>query len=326
MYSYVSLAKGFGILLVIAGHFTTVKYAPGFYNAFRDWIYAFHMPLFMSLSGFLFAYSLKRSSGQLPFWSFVRKKFTRLMVPYFFVSAVIALIKWYFPKGRIVNYGYLTDLLYMNVGGVAVFLWFLYALFLIFLIAAVFVQFKRGHMAMGVVALPLFFMTLPDVFFLSYVKVYLLYFWLGMCLFMAADKKVLRLSLKEMWVALLLFIPVYACRTMGHDGFLRNLENLLCGTLCSYAVICFCNYLNRYTSVIQKSILHVGKQSAAIYLMHMAGVSLVCVWYEKLAVFTPLTYLVALIVAVIMGVGLSLLANKYLVSSNKYVNWLMGGN
>ena len=60
--------------------------------------------------------------------------------------------------------------------------------------------------------------------------------------------------------------------------------------------------------------------------MHMAGVSLVCVWYEKLAVFTPLTYLVALIVAVIMGVGLSLLANKYLVSSNKYVNWLMGGN
>ena len=69
-----------------------------------------------------------------------------------------------------------------------------------------------------------------------------------------------------------------------------------------------------------------GKQSAAIYLMHMAGVSLVCVWYEKLAVFTPLTYLVALIVAVIMGVGLSLLANKYLVSSNKYVNWLMGGN
>jgi hypothetical protein len=47
---------------------------------------------------------------------------------------------------------------------------------------------------------------------------------------------------------------------------------------------------------------------------------------EKLAVFTPLTYLVALIVAVIMGVGLSLLANKYLVSSNKYVNWLMGGN
>ena len=169
MYSYVSLAKGFGILLVIAGHFTTVKYAPGFYNAFRDWIYAFHMPLFMSLSGFLFAYSLKRSSGQLPFWSFVRKKFTRLMVPYFFVSAVIALIKWYFPKGRIVNYGYLTDLLYMNVGGVAVFLWFLYALFLIFLIAAVFVQFKRGHMVMGVVALPLFFMTLPDVFFLSFV-------------------------------------------------------------------------------------------------------------------------------------------------------------
>ena len=69
MYSYVSLAKGFGILLVIAGHFTTVKYAPGFYNAFRDWIYAFHMPLFMSLSGFLFAYSLKRSSGQLPFWN-----------------------------------------------------------------------------------------------------------------------------------------------------------------------------------------------------------------------------------------------------------------
>ena len=51
-YPFVTLAKGIGILLVIAGHFTCPRYMPESYLELKDWIYSFHMPLFMMLAGF----------------------------------------------------------------------------------------------------------------------------------------------------------------------------------------------------------------------------------------------------------------------------------
>ncbi|MET0241435.1 MAG: acyltransferase family protein [Sphingobium sp.] len=72
---WVDAAKGIGILLVIAGH---VWWRPG---AVRDAIYAFHMPLFFILSG----YMVKPQPG----WALLWRQARTLFVPFVAFSLIL---------------------------------------------------------------------------------------------------------------------------------------------------------------------------------------------------------------------------------------------
>ncbi len=72
---YIDTLKGIGILLVLLGHVS------GLPSALHDIIYSFHMPLFFVISGFLF-------SGRPPVYSYVKKKFFRLIVPAWFMGLI----------------------------------------------------------------------------------------------------------------------------------------------------------------------------------------------------------------------------------------------
>lgn len=55
---YIDIAKGTGIILMVLGHI------PAFSNNYKfayKFIYAFHMPLFFIISGYLFAYKYKQN-------------------------------------------------------------------------------------------------------------------------------------------------------------------------------------------------------------------------------------------------------------------------
>lgn len=52
--------KSFAIFLVILGHVSSVYDSRGYSSPIALWIYSFHMPLFMMLSGMFFKYSLKK--------------------------------------------------------------------------------------------------------------------------------------------------------------------------------------------------------------------------------------------------------------------------
>lgn len=69
--------KGIGILLVVLGHVTI---SPVF---LQKLIYAFHMPMFFILSGYLFNVEKKR---QLEFKSFAISRFKRLYLPSLFIG------------------------------------------------------------------------------------------------------------------------------------------------------------------------------------------------------------------------------------------------
>ncbi len=71
----VDIAKGIGIILVVFGH--TVARWGGEHEGLHRFIYSFHMPLFFYLSGIYIA------SGK-DFNSFIKSKFTRLCIPFFF--------------------------------------------------------------------------------------------------------------------------------------------------------------------------------------------------------------------------------------------------
>ena len=70
--------KGIGIIAVIIGHLETLPYYP-----YRNFVFAFHMPLFFIVAGFF--YNIK------PVKVCFKKDFKRLIIPYFFTSIIVLL-------------------------------------------------------------------------------------------------------------------------------------------------------------------------------------------------------------------------------------------
>lgn len=68
--------RGLAMLLVLLQHAN----APG-----GGWILSFHMPLFFLLSGYLASFREQKAT----FWTYIKPKFFRLLLPYFFLKASI---------------------------------------------------------------------------------------------------------------------------------------------------------------------------------------------------------------------------------------------
>jgi len=128
----IDIVKGLAIILVVYGHVIEHGMAPQgkdfFLNPVFKVIYTFHMPLFVFISGYLVALSLKKRSPMDVF----KRKFDSLLVP--FVSLAIL--------GIIVSYG--LNILFANNSGGVNFLqdlldqlllkpsvWFLFTLFIL---------------------------------------------------------------------------------------------------------------------------------------------------------------------------------------------------
>lgn len=128
----------FAMTLVVAGHSDIT-------SDFKDlwiykWAYSFHMPLFFFISGFLFA--LKYQLKSISFGAFVKKKAIRLLVPFLFINTVIFIIKANFIKDVSLmqhpvefTMASFLDSTFFNPMG---FMWFLPALFVVFIIAVLF--------------------------------------------------------------------------------------------------------------------------------------------------------------------------------------------
>ena len=326
-YDYITLSKAIGIILVVVGHFTSTVYMPAYYSEIKNLIFSFHMPLFMILSGFLFQMSMSRKPGDIPLLPFIKKKFLRLMVPYFFISAAIALLNFglglFMPVKRVVDWRYLLEIFYTNVGGSAVFLWFMYTLFVVFLISALCMKLKGGITILGILSVILYFIPLPQIFYLSFVHSFIIYFWAGMILFLLTDKEKLRPSLVHSIFAIIILTLAYGRRDFVETENLKQFLNLICGLSGSYMVICIAHDIQKSSN---NWLMSLGKYSAYIYLLHMAGVYSVRVIYEKMGLFTPFTYSIALALAVIAGLVLPVILTKYVINKNKSLTFLMGGN
>jgi fucose 4-O-acetylase-like acetyltransferase len=132
---WVDNLKGIGIILVVIGHVAgglnsagNIPSSTTFDYAIR-WIYAFHMPLFFFASG-LFAYrSLTKGRSQL-----IKSKAMTLLYPY----AVWTILQWscHEMMARYTNTAPEADQLILSLYSPYMNLWFLYALFLVFVMFA----------------------------------------------------------------------------------------------------------------------------------------------------------------------------------------------
>lgn len=90
---YITLAQVVGCLLVILGHsYPFVTYMPEKVADSRIFIYAFHMPLFVFCSGYLFAYT--DQTQRKTFGTYVKQRALKLLIPYFVLSLIGLLPKY----------------------------------------------------------------------------------------------------------------------------------------------------------------------------------------------------------------------------------------
>ena len=82
------IARAICIILVVVGHFNPDD-TPAWWKAANTCIYSFHMPVFLFISGFIYAFYFKKSN----YIPFMLKKMKRLFVPYLVASLIVVSIK-----------------------------------------------------------------------------------------------------------------------------------------------------------------------------------------------------------------------------------------
>jgi fucose 4-O-acetylase-like acetyltransferase len=134
----------FGILLVVLGHSvprSSVLHASPPYPDYIIWmhnfIYSFHMPLFMFLSGYLFVHSTR--DREIQYINFIGKKVTRLLIPYIVLSTLaflpkVILTKYAARPIELTCTSYIRGLIFPSENPIIA-MWFLPVLFSIFLVA-----------------------------------------------------------------------------------------------------------------------------------------------------------------------------------------------
>lgn len=135
---YISFLQAFGIILVVAGHaFPTDGHGSPLYQ----WIYSFHMPLWVFLSGYLLRYTAPTAApgecplAGIPFRKFVLKKARRLLVPYLLISTLVFVPKAWLSRWAVkpveMSWSAYLDMLLIPSKNVIVYYWFLPTIFIL---------------------------------------------------------------------------------------------------------------------------------------------------------------------------------------------------
>lgn len=219
----IAFLQVWAIVLVCLGHSLFNPYATLYIHR---WIYAFHMPLFMFLSGYLLVYACygKNKEVRDTEWfgreQFILKKAKRLLLPYFFISTLVyvpkCLLSAYALRPVDLSFRAYANMLLYPWDNVIKFFWFLPTLFIITLLTVGLVKiFRIGRenmFAYGIVFAVLLLLKvvnpLEGVAFLNLEGVigYWLFFWSGFMFFFLQGNIERRLRLERGWVCALLGI------------------------------------------------------------------------------------------------------------------------
>ena len=145
----INFLQNFGILLVVLGHAIPIEnnIIVGM-PIVHKFIYSFHMPLFMFISGYLLNYTTKDISN-INLIAFIVKKAKRLLLPYFIISSFVYIPKCLFSsfamrKSYLSVEGWIHSLVYPGDNPI-IFFWFLPTLFFIMISVVVLLKIIKNN-------------------------------------------------------------------------------------------------------------------------------------------------------------------------------------
>jgi len=259
------------ILLVVFGH-SIIIYSPfwGYYNsihevpilaAIKDIINVIQMPLFFSISGYLFCNAL---SKKITFKKIIFNKCKRLIIPFLLIG-----LCWMIPIKILINYSNYNGRSIFGILKTFIFgqdlghLWYLPTLFIIFIIMYLFNKLlsliKTNKKIDLLILIVLFILSLFASkyhyhIFLNNPAIYLLYFYVGL-LVNKYEKKVL--SWNRFLISIIFAILMYAAVRL-FDNTLNCLTAII-GIVALYKILP--NKTNKVFSIVDRN-------SFGIYLFH----------------------------------------------------------
>ena len=277
----VDIMQGVAMLLVVFGHHL-LGFMPDGYGKFHTWLYIFHMPLFIFISGFLIAYSYKGEQ----YGAYICRRFRKFFIPYVIIGIIITLL-------ASIKYGAasignnLLNLLVSPKQSEATFLWYIYLLFFLYALYPLinFLQRKNldlcnaGLVIIGIIAF--IFPVKEQLFCLDYFSRYFIFYAIGIVAVSCIDliKRHYRISMAAGIISLVCFITI--SMFIFNEGGNHNRYSWLLSFLvipAMYAISCGIKYF----PLTRNALVSVSKNCFYIYLLHMFFVQGIAFMFTKI--------------------------------------------
>jgi len=246
----VTLLQSIGIFLVVFGHsYVEINQhrsdaVLSFFYWLHNFIYSFHMPLFMFISGLLFAHKYYQQNG-LDYGKYILARFKRLIIPYVVLSSLTFPIKAVLNKYAVdpvnLNFiSYIKSLIYPYSNPIF-FYWFLPTLFAISLFAPFLLNLARGRNKPFILTIITLLLVILNVynpfhtvlFNIKGIAAYLIYFWGGCVFYIMKDR--LEGALRNIPLAAGLFVLLIGINCAGYSNTKINIIPAFLGI---FAVLC----------------------------------------------------------------------------------------
>lgn len=181
------------MILVVFAHITRM-YTPNaaipqlvnysLLSSFTSWIYTFHMPAFVAISGAVYYYVKRERKSYNNLVPFIQNKAKRLLIPYLFFSFFIVIPTLYYCDFINENFWWYTFKNFILVIGPR-HLWYLVMLFNLLVLFNIFenkiYKHKLLFLVITILLYPISFIFTIRVFQIPDVLTYLFYFMIGYC-------------------------------------------------------------------------------------------------------------------------------------------------
>ncbi|MBN2483731.1 MAG: acyltransferase [Candidatus Omnitrophica bacterium] len=242
-----------------------------------NFFYSFIIPLFMFLSGMLFAHS-QEGPSVFDYRGYVQKRFKRLILPYVFLSTLAFFPKAFFSEYamrpiRLTVIDYIKSLLYPWDNPVILF-WFLPTLFMISLVMPFFYKISIGtNNNKRTLALTFLFLILTlmrpvhlKLLNIEGVMYYFFYFWIGIIFYANRfGENALKVHPGKLcigFLAVLLAITYVSTYVFGQRVEMLRFLGALCGIGMSFA------FIHLFTNNKKRFMDWISGYSYQIFLLH----------------------------------------------------------
>lgn len=263
----IDVMQGIAMVLVVLGHHR-FDFMPEWYISFFYWLYTYHMPLFIFISGFLIRYSYKGINNGGEYRRYVSKRMKKFFLPFFIIGTIGTFATWNFNDvNALLNN--LLNLIISPKQSEVTFLWYIYLLFIFYCIAPIIFNAKLWiKVLLFIVAVYLSTHVIPIGYIcIDWFTRYFVFFLCGA--FVAKNyhkitqhKKICLSICIGSFVAFILMS--IAILTGNSNSILRYLIQWL--GIPTFALM---SYFLKQCSWINKTLVYISVNCFGIYLLHM---------------------------------------------------------
>lgn len=305
---FYDIVKGYAIFLVVLGHVIQCFMPECEKNSIYLFIYSFHMPLFMAVSGYFFLNSVDKVDTI----TFLKNKFRHLMLPSLTIGAINCLI---IGGGKLlidssVDVLYLAYLFFTG-------LWFLNVLFFLSVVGCLFRKFLRNKMYLGWILLMGVLYFCPGVCLVNEIK-YLSPFFVG-----AIALRRLNWENIPIWMTVISVIcfcilftkfdfsmSMYRMsdETLTYNYLYETVFRLLIGAFGCIVALSICIFIPS-AGYLGKGLMYIGVMTLPIYVLHQE----MLMW--NIIVGIQICHIVPILFITILIVLLSIMVYKIMKKS-----------